>query len=1226
MVTSMFVGVVALGAGTAAAAVTTLDTASAQDIGADQSSATQIVNFDVTIDGADSDQNVTVDLSQAAAAGVSPSVTGVSLTGGDTGEVSVTDNGISNANHSITLTDDTGTSSHTVTVQVEYDHDTTGVSPATVTFPIRAEADNTVNTSATFDVIGVVVSPTEANVDPNEIQNFSVTVTNGSSNLANRDVSVNAGGANVVTAPTQTGANGEAAVFQINNSTSGAFDIQFSDGGDTGASTNASLLVSEQDTNLVDGEITDTQLQTIENAEDVQITITALAANTDNLSSDLVIVDGVNASDFNSLAANNNFIENAGFNVSGNDDYFIRLPAFGDTQYRVSANLPGFDSFAGNTQVIQPGDSDTQNIRLTRNINADTIRVVDPDEDPTDVDPFAGDVNVTAEVTTDDRASGDDEPLADSNVDADAVISDDPNGLFNDADAVVSPASQLTDDNGLAEFNVDLDTSGVDLDNVDQDVTVEVTFTATDTGGSPISVTQNVTFVAEPPSGSGTIAGDVDQFSPSTPIGIQSQTSSPAEDVNVHAVQFDRVADNTQQYNLSLGTDTTTFARVVNATNGAPLDVQTDYLITSGEVGITTNATIPGTGFDVETGSTPNAENFSIHVLEEGDYLLQTSGNGTFTSPTNQTEFTATNNLTYEATQERFSDVRAVQTDVTGEDGEYALVNVFTNGSTGEDYVVIAGDGNADLGFANGYGYDAVTVDQNSQTGPGAEQYEVNLGVQEVDVQLDGVDIVQIGEHLPLDQTDGEYDPGAVNEFDNGENDDAFQQVTRNGSVDVFRVSTTLENGDFANGTVEVSLQNEDPAGELEAEFVGVVGGQNLTALGSETVTIATGNDGNATLLLESDSGNESVDAVKRAVLQSNEAITDESNVTFVGVTSFGSASIRGDVTDTDDTPLRDTAVFAKRFDFPTRANSELSVTIEPDTSAAPGTEAYAEAVDDDDDEFVVTLFRDNGTALVEVRNATVEVSDLRNYNFAEFPSLDTGGQTFKLYDQSEGDLSYTLDPVPAVENDDRQNTDYRISAVKLDVPDQGEVSNDALPSVLPNTTATADVVIPIQFEPASVSFSPQSGDGTNATIDSFDLGSDGQTVSVWTVDESGNPETLLGSVTPSQASGSDLTVEFDQATIDSTQTLVAAVHSGTPAADNVIAASGAEYTVESNTEQNPLAERFDGAAGQPEDGTIQFEELLEVIDAANTGDDVTFPEVLDVIDAFNTDQQWSSV
>jgi archaellum component FlaF (FlaF/FlaG flagellin family) len=75
---------------------------------------------------------------------------------------------------------------------------------------------------------------------------------------------------------------------------------------------------------------------------------------------------------------------------------------------------------------------------------------------------------------------------------------------------------------------------------------------------------------------------------------------------------------------------------------------------------------------------------------------------------------------------------------------------------------------------------------------------------------------------------------------------------------------------------------------------------------------------------------------------------------------------------------------------------------------------------------------------------------------------------------------------VPALEGT-FDETDYRINAVRTGPPQQGTVSNDALPSVLPNTTATANVVIPIEVTDANFQVSGVDNqtitEGENATV-----------------------------------------------------------------------------------------------------------------------------------------------
>lgn len=121
----------------------------------------------------------------------------------------------------------------------------------------------------------------------------------------------------------------------------------------------AQLIVSDAgERAALTGNIRTTTGQSIPNAEDVRITLEA---------DGIVIVDEVRAGDFDDLADNNAAIDAAGFNAN-DEAYTVNIPAFdGPTNYTVTAELTGFESFAG-TEEVRRGETSTQNIRIESNL------------------------------------------------------------------------------------------------------------------------------------------------------------------------------------------------------------------------------------------------------------------------------------------------------------------------------------------------------------------------------------------------------------------------------------------------------------------------------------------------------------------------------------------------------------------------------------------------------------------------------------------------------------------------------------------------------------------------------------------------------------------------------------------------------------------------------------------------------------------------------------------
>ena len=107
--------------------------------------------------------------------------------------------------------------------------------------------------------------------------------------------------------------------------------------------------------------------------------------------------------------------------------------------------------------------------------------------------------------------------------------------------------------------------------------------------------------------------------------------------------------------------------------------------------------------------------------------------------------------------------------------------------------------------------------------------------------------------------------------------------------------------------------------------------------------------------------------------------------------------------------------------------------------------------------------------------------------------------------------------------------------------------------------TGDTEVNVVEQVGP-SITFDGQTSAGSSVNVASYNLGDNGSTVAVWSTDDAGNPDEVLGSVSPSSSSGS-LNVALNQQ-ISGTQTLVAAVHSGDTSTE-ILASDTAEVTVE---------------------------------------------------------------
>jgi hypothetical protein len=403
--------------------------------------------------------------------------------------------------------------------------------------------------------------------------------------------------------------------------------------------------------------------------------------------------------------------------------------------------------------------------------------------------------------------------------------------------------------------------------------------------------------------------------------------------------------------------------------------------------------------------------------------------------------------------------------------GGYKLTNLPTNFQEGRAFVVIA---TAD-GFSTDY-VDAFVQESGAETDIRTTR---NFNLEPEEIEPDNVNITQVGTHPPLSETDGQPDPSEITEFEN-QSDRGDHPVPRDGrTIDVVEIETTTELGSSINGSVifEVLDNDSNGADDFEGEFLRVVNQSDdaiLRQIDEDTVVVATGEDGTATLLIEADEKTSTFETEKVGTLTNDRAESDSANVTWVGVTTFQSASISGIVTDTDDTPIPGTAVYVTQFTYGAETDDgvlENRVTLEPKDNDDDGTRGDADDVNEPDDEFEIRLqnYNEISNRYETVRGpVTVEVQDLRDYEFPEqdFPGISiTATDGYKLFVEAADpiDASYTLDPVPAVDRN-VSRTFYEVRGVKLNQPFRSRTGNaEVAQGLIPNFTGTANIVIPIE-------------------------------------------------------------------------------------------------------------------------------------------------------------------
>ena len=543
-----------------------------------------------------------------------------------------------------------------------------------------------------------------------------------------------------------TDSSGEADIDLLNTSNAGTdgtgtFDAFFEENLTVGNQSNQLVthISTSQNDVEIDGEVTDNTLpfEGVDNDENTEFRVLVGG------SSGTEVVN-TTLGDFDTLASNNPYVNSATFTNGGSPpQYDIDLEAFGNAQtYRIEANLDGFDAATGDVN-LDPGDTGSQNIRLTRQINPDDI-TVDPSSETVGLDAT---VNTTTNVTTDDRPGITGSPLEDSPVDVSVDNVDDPSGQLSAANVTIDPAPpQETRADGKAFFDVSLDLSNVDEDSFQDNIGVDLTYTATD--NTSVTATQNLTFQPTV-RGTGTISGEVDEIvGQDGQLGVEANNVEPAEDAQVHAVRLSNIQQNTLTIeNVSEG-ETYRLGTYDSDGTFEEADVRGDYLTTTSEVEVVQNET--SLGFNVDNVNTNGNQNVSVHFLENVSYQVQKYDTvaGDFQNSSNvtgpsgadlsgSTLFDVTGDeLTYDAVSERFAEDPYVPNSTVNSVGDFELLNVPANGTSGTQYVVIAGgsntgDSDTQFGYANFAGYEIVDVYPNSVVGSGASQYDVDLSVQE---------------------------------------------------------------------------------------------------------------------------------------------------------------------------------------------------------------------------------------------------------------------------------------------------------------------------------------------------------------------------------------------------------------------------------------------------------------------------------------------------------------
>jgi len=847
-------------------------------------------------------------------------------------------------------------------------------------------------------------------------------------------------------------------------------------------------------------------------------------SNLDNPSADPRIRDD--------LIGNSGFQDNGQGNI---DKYFANVPNFGPgSVYEIRGDLEGFKSFDGTTEALSPGEQDTQSIRLERLVLADQI-IVDQGgktsalADNVDQIPFEvtvlGDQNGDPLASTDVRVTHDglnDSIFFDGTVvdnDESRTFTTDSNGTFrfnvtaNETQALTFTFEDVEDNNApdaFADKSFILQGEGTVIGDVwDEDspnrALEDVDVWAVDRN----TFFENAIEVPVPANNSESFfyrVREVNASDYSDTIRMLDVTQDYRIDNNGSndELAISRVRElNTTNEGVGSGwavrtrdaaNATNMFVTPIEPTdNEGNLTEQTRYLLERSDTAPNAsdqrfgNESDPEEDFDrvdQDDGGPDNEQNVAGPgpAVDSGDL-----------PDSNTNPRAAFGNSTLEQAQE-LSDLSGQQLwDDTDAQGEYVLDDMYTDFQAGIEYVLVANKPGYEIEFV-----DALVTEQGAFFEDGEDE---NFDMQRVQVTPGFVNITNFGLHPPLSDTGGSPDFSQIDEYSN-KTDEFNQTVPRDASVDVISVETRSdEGGVLLNATVDLEVPDDGSASSKDINFtgqiVGVFGGDLVSQDATGPGTFHTGDnfsqagfdlgEGEAIVLLETDESSQDLRRTGTASTGSNLPPADETGVfaqltndftatdftakDFVGVIQFETASISGIVTDSNDVPLPGSPAWAGAFSIESGFNPDR-IRIQPETTATPGTQAFADAVDDASDTFVVSRQTFNTTSGqyedITGEREVVTASTLQSYSFSGIPSLSTN-TSFKLFQfASQPDATYSLEPVPVFRGATTFNpANYRIRSVRVSGSQQniGALSNDALVDVIANTTGTGNVVIPITVD-----------------------------------------------------------------------------------------------------------------------------------------------------------------
>jgi V8-like Glu-specific endopeptidase/PKD repeat protein len=258
-----------------------------------------------------------------------------------------------------------------------------------------ATVDITVNSAGSGPLFGVSAT-TNSPVTEGDPLELTVDVENTGDKSGSQTLDVDAGALGSKTRTVSLGSGEsttETFTFTTEKGDAGTYTATASSADDSATATvKIEDGQSGDETNLIEGDISNTQSQPISDASDVVLTVTYVGGSGDR-TDDRILADGVKLSNLDAGSNNSDITDgvgDAGFLDNGQgeiDKYFINLPSYGaGTQFEITAELAGYATFGGTTSQLSPGDAATQNIRLDP-ATVDTMFEI------TDLDPQSGTVN-----------------------------------------------------------------------------------------------------------------------------------------------------------------------------------------------------------------------------------------------------------------------------------------------------------------------------------------------------------------------------------------------------------------------------------------------------------------------------------------------------------------------------------------------------------------------------------------------------------------------------------------------------------------------------------------------------------------------------------------------------------------------------------------------------------------------------------------------------------------